>query len=168
MRRRIAPITAITLTATGCLNLLLVLEIGRVVLSKDVTVSGRSSWDAGLSSIAEATGRKPLEAYAEILTHPVFFKSREPFVAPPPPPPTPPPQPPPQAPVAVVDPGLIVEGVMIKADLSRAFLLSRGGLNGSWVSEGQAFQGWQVKSIDRTGVKLEQSGRIIELQLYPQ
>ncbi|MGJ4945596.1 hypothetical protein ACQR1W_33895 [Bradyrhizobium sp. HKCCYLS1011] len=165
MRRRIAPITAIALVATGCLNLLLVLEIARFVLSNDVTISGRSTWDARLSSIADATGRKPLEAYAQILVHPVFFKSRDPFVAPPPTPPQPPPQT--QSLVAASDPGLIVEGVMIKAGLSRAFLLSRGGANGAWVSEGEAFQGWQVKSIDRTGVKLEQSGRPLELQLYP-
>ncbi len=165
MRRRIAPITAIALIATGSLNLLLVWEIVRFVLSNDVTMSGRSAWDAGLSSIADATSRKPLESYAQILARPVFFKSREPFVAPPPTPPQPPAQV--QSSVAAGDPGLIVEGVMIKAGLSRVFLLSRGGANGTWVSEGEAFQGWQVKSIDRTGVKLEQSGRPLELQLYP-
>jgi hypothetical protein len=164
MRRRIPPITSIALLMAGCLNLVLIAQIVTHALSSDVAVTTRSAWDAGLSSIEGATGRKPLGAYAQILAHPLFFKSREPFVAAPPPP-----QPPPQtqSSTAMSDPGLIVEGVMIRAGLSRAFLLSSGGMNGAWVSEGEVFQGWQVKSIDRSGVKLEQGGRPLDLQLYP-
>jgi hypothetical protein len=122
-------------------------------------------WNADLSdSVAGASGRKPLEAYGEILAHPVFFKSRTPFVpdspkqitvaaAPPPP--------------VVVDPGLAVGGVMIKNGLNRAYLFSRAGQGGGWASEGEMFQGWKVTVVDKTGVKLEQGGRSIDLQLYP-
>ena len=116
-------------------------------------------------SIKEAAVRKPFEAYNVILAHPVFFKSRAPFVAPPPAPSPPPPAPPP--PVAT-DPGLFVGGVMLKDGLSKAFLFRKAGsVAGTWASEGEEFQGWRVRSIDNSGVKLEQGGRTIRLSLYP-
>jgi hypothetical protein len=163
MTWRVAPITAIALFVVGCLNLAPVTELTEWFLSGDEASVGRSTWDAGLLPITGTIGRKPLESYAQILAHPVFFKSRAPFV------PAPPPLPPsPQTPSAVIiDPGLVVGGVMIKAGMSRAFLLSKGGMAGAWVSEGEVFQGWQIKSIDKTGVKLEQGGRPLELALYP-
>lgn len=165
MRRwRIAPITAIVTAAMSGLNLALLGLITIRALPDHEAITTPSTWETGLSSIARATGRKPAETYAQILAHPVFFKSRVPFVPPPPPPPSSPKNP---AVAAVIDPGLFVEGVMIKTGLSRAFLLSKSGMNGAWVAEGEIFQGWQVKSIDGGGVKLEQGGRPLELQLYP-
>ncbi len=67
----------------------------------------------------------------------------------------------------VVDPGLAVGGVMIKGGLSKAYLFSKSGPDGTWVAEGETFQGWQLKSVDRAGVKLEQGGLSLDLQLYP-
>ncbi|MBR1252567.1 hypothetical protein JQ634_02500 [Bradyrhizobium sp. AUGA SZCCT0240] len=92
----------------------------------------------------------------------MFFKSREPFVPAQPPPPAVP-----VAPPVVVDPGLLVGGVMINNGLSRAYLLGNAGQVGVWVGEGDMLQGWTVKSIDKAGVKIEQGGRTIDLQLYP-
>ena len=57
---------------------------------------------------------------------------------------------------------------MIKSDVKKAYVFSRAGTNGIWTSEGDEFMGWQVRSINRGGVKLEQKGRSIDLQLYPQ
>ncbi|MGJ4946776.1 hypothetical protein [Bradyrhizobium sp. HKCCYLS20291] len=115
-------------------------------------------------SLAGIAGQRPAEAYSDILAHPVFHRSREPFV---PPPPAPPPAPVIPPPVVAVDPGLAVGGVMINRGKSKAFLLSRSGAGGMWVDERDTFQGWQVKSIDAAGVRIEQGGRAIELQLYP-
>ena len=90
--------------------------------------------------------------------------SREPFVLAPPPPPRlqcclrP----------VVVDPGLVLGGVMIKNDVRKAYVFSRSNASGAWASEGDDFMGWQIRSINRTGAKLEQKGRSIDLQLYPQ
>ena len=113
----------------------------------------------------EAGTRKPIEAYDEILAHPVFFKSREPFI----PPPDPSPEPADTHETAVLaDPNLAVGGVVIKDGLTKAFLFSRDeSVAGTWVSQGETVQGWQVKSITKSGVVLEQGGRSIDLQLYP-
>jgi hypothetical protein len=47
-------------------------------------------------------------------------------------------------------------------------MFSRGNAGGIWAREGEDFMGWKVRSVDRTAVKLEQNGRTIEVQLYPQ
>jgi hypothetical protein len=165
MRWRVTPLTAFTLLAVGCLNLLLMAAVARQIRAYDTTGSDGAAWDARLAgSIEGVTGRKPAEAYGQIIAHPVFFKSREPFV---PPPPVPVPAAIAQPPAIVVDPGLVVGGVMVKRGLSKAYLFSRAGPGGMWASEGETFQGWRVKSIDQSGVRLEQGGRSIELLLYP-
>jgi hypothetical protein len=164
MKWRVAPLTALTLLAVGGLNLLLMAEVVTQVRAYDATGSDAAAWEPRLtSSIAGGTGRKPAEAYREILAHPAFFKSREPFVPPPPAPVSTPVQPQP----VVVDPGLVVAGVMVKSGLSKIYLLSRTDPGGTWASEGETFRGWQVKSIDKSGARLEQDGRSLDLQLYP-
>jgi hypothetical protein len=97
------------------------------------------------------------------LRRPLFFKTRAPFVPrPPPPPPKPTP-----APVVQADPGLVLGGVVINRDLRKAYLLSKADPRGAWVSEGDNFMGWKIVSVERTGAKLQQSDRMLELQLYP-
>jgi len=57
---------------------------------------------------------------------------------------------------------------VISNGLAKAFLFSRdGSMIGIWVNQGETVQGWQVKSVTKSGVVLEQTGRSIELQLYP-
>jgi hypothetical protein len=167
MTRRWASSRSAGLIALSALNAVL---LGFVILQL-VSDGGAlpDKIEGGLKvpeAIKDVTVRKPFEAYGEILAHPVLFKSRTPFVPPPPAPPPPPPAPP--MPVIAVDPGLVVGGVMLKNGLSKAFLFSRAGaVAGTWASEGEEFQGWWVRSIDSSGVKLEQGGRSIRLSLYP-
>lgn len=117
------------------------------------------------ASIKEMPVRKAFDAYSSVLARPIFSKSRTPFV---PPLPAPlPPAPVPMLPV-IVDPGLAVGGVMLKKGVSKAFLFSKtGSVAGAWASEGDEFQGWRVRSIDDLGVKVEQGGRSLQLNLYP-
>jgi len=56
---------------------------------------------------------------------------------------------------------------MIKNDVRKAYVFSRAITTGAWIGEGSDFMGWQLKSINATGAKLEQNGRLLELQLYP-
>jgi hypothetical protein len=61
--------------------------------SSDPIPNGKFEWTPKLSTPTEGMPHlKPLDAYKQTLAHPIFFKTREPFVAPPPPPPPPPPQ----------------------------------------------------------------------------
>jgi hypothetical protein len=166
MKLRISPLAAagllFGLSANACLSVAVVTE----VMSDSSAAIDKADWNLGLSApIGGVANRKPIEAYKQILARPLFFKSREPFVPAPPPPAlaliaaTPP---------VVVDPGLVLGGVMIKNDVRKAFVFNRAGSGGVWIGEGDDFMGWQIRSIEKTSAKLEQKGRSIDLQLYPQ
>lgn len=165
MRWRIAPVRAAGLLIVLGVNAGLVACVATQLASDGWVAAGKIDWNVNLTgSVANATNRRGVESYGQILARPVLFKSREPFVPAPPAPPSVAVAPPP--PVAV-DPGLAVGGVMIKNGLSKAYLFSKAGPGGAWAGEGETFQGWKVKSVKSTGVKLEQTGRSIELSLYP-
>jgi hypothetical protein len=164
--RGASPIGAAGLLLLLVVDLWLLKVVTTEVLSENPAVADKVEWNANLAASPGAVaGQKPIDAYREILAHPVFFKSREPYVAPPPPAPAviaPPP------PTIAVDPGLALGGVMIRNDFRKAYLLSRGGANGAWVKEGEDFMGWQVVSISKSGAKLQQMGRSVNLFLYPE
>ena len=89
MRSRIAPLTAAGVLALAAVN---------AWLLTIVTVDGETQENepvpgaAPYLNVTEATGgliaTRATAAYRETLAHPVFYKTRQPFV---PPPPTPPP-----------------------------------------------------------------------------
>jgi len=132
------------------------------VSSDDPASVEKVKWSPDLAAPAtNGATRPPIDGYRQILTRPLFFKSREPFVPPPPPPPAP------ASPPAVVDPGIILGGIMMKNSIKKVYVFSKSGAGGAWTSEGDEFMGWKVIAIDRTGARLEQKGRFIDLQLYP-
>lgn len=161
--RGISPIEAASLLLLMGIDLWLLKIVAIEILSEDPSVADKVEWNANLAASSQGPAKqKPIDAYREIVAHPVFSKSREPFVPPPPPPPVavaPPPAP--------VDPGLVLGGVMIKHDFKKAYVFSRAGTNGAWIKEGEDFMGWKVVSIGKGGAKLEQMGRSIDLSLYP-
>jgi hypothetical protein len=67
----------------------------------------------------------------------------------------------------VVDPGLVLGGVIIAPDVKKAYLFSKADSRGTWASEGENFMGWTVQSIDAASATLLQANRTIDLQLYP-
>jgi hypothetical protein len=127
---------------------------------------GKAEWTPMLAKVADdMPSAKPIDVYGEILAHAVFFMTREPFVASPPPSPVVPQQsvaPPP------VDPGLILGGIMIGYDYKKAYLFRKSDAQGTWVNEGENFVGWTVQFVNANGVLLKQQDRVIELPLYPQ
>jgi thiamine pyrophosphate-dependent acetolactate synthase large subunit-like protein len=88
----------------------------------------------------------------------------------PPPPPTPPPVPqaPAPAPPPAIDPGLVLAGVIITADVKKAYLVNKADSQGIWASEGESIMGWTVQSIDAESAKLLQANRTLDLRLYRQ
>jgi hypothetical protein len=165
MTIRIAPLAAVGLLALVALNAWLLTVLAADIASDDQAAIGkRVDWAPNFSITADGVAvRKPVDAYSETLTHPVFFKTREPYVAPPPPPP-------PKVVAAsppVVDPGLVLGGVFINRDIKKAYLFSKTDPRGTWVSEGENFLGWKVQSVDRAAVRLQQQDRTIEVLLYP-
>lgn len=120
------------------------------------------------------TEKRPLSAYAQTLSSPVFFESRSPFVPPQLPPPPPPPSPTPptnvsdeaREPPMVIDPGLALGGIMILEGTQKAYLFTENVAGGVWVAKGYEFLGWTVLSIDNDGVSLLNGKEILNLKLY--
>jgi hypothetical protein len=164
--REIAPVKAAGLLVL-VIDVWLTLIVASELLSDQTsTLAEKVEWNANLAtSAATIAKQKPVDSYREIVAHPVFFKSREPWVAPPPPPPIAVSPSPPPAPV---DPGLELGGVMIRNDLRKAYVFSRGATNGGWIKEGDDFMGWKIVSITKGAAKLQQAGRSIDLLLYPE
>lgn len=107
---------------------------------------------------------KSMSDYDTMLARPVFFKTRSPYVPPPPSVPSKP-APAPQAPF--VDPGLSLTGVIVNKQLRKAYVIAKGDTQGKWLAEGDSIVGWAVQAITPTSVTLKQSDRSIELNLYP-
>src|SRR5262249_53412949 len=163
MKMRLQPLTAFGLVVLGATNIWLVTAIADWS-SADRAVADNAEWDPDIAgSIERAAPRKPISAHKETLTHPIFFKTRMPFVPPPPLPATPKVV----APPPIVDPGLVLGGVMIEKQLKKAYVFTKANPQGSWMKEGEEFLGWKVQSVDSKGVTLQQQGRTIELKLYP-
>jgi len=170
MNLRIAPVAAAGLAALVGVNLWLLTIILASGANKEPVPAASPAWDAKWSAPGKAdVTAKPIGAYGEILAQPVFFKTREPYVAPPPRPapahvvpvvakPPPPP---------VVDPGFAVAGVIISQGVRKAYIHTKGDQQGSWVGEGESLTGWRVQAIGPGGVKLQQQDRTIEVELYP-
>jgi hypothetical protein len=166
MTWRVSPFRAVVLSIASGVNAWLLLAVAAEFASSDLAVIEKTVWNPQLSSGGDgAPTARPIDAYREILARPIFFKSREPFVpAPPPPPPVVAAMPPP----VVVDPGLVIGGVLIKDGVKKVYVFSRANAGaGAWISEGQDFMGWSIRSVSGAGAKLEQQGRSIDLRLYP-
>lgn len=164
MRWRISPLAAIGLATIAGVNVWLLTALAMEVASDGLSAADKVDWSFNPStSVGSVASRRPIETYGQILARPIFFKSREPFVPAPPQAAKAPPAPP-----TVIDPGLVLGGVMIKDDVRKAFVFSRANADGAWISERDTFMGWELRSISATGARLEQLGRSIELQLYPQ
>lgn len=148
--------------------LVLALTVAEITQNDDVSLP-TIEWTPKLSTSAERLiNITPLNAYPQTTAHPIFFKTRHPFVPPPPPPPPAPP-PAPRAspsPPPVVDPGLAVGGVIISGGTKKAYLFRKADKAGSWLAEGEEIMGWKVQSIDSGGAKLQKDERAVELPLY--
>jgi hypothetical protein len=170
MKMRIAPLAAVGLAALAGVNMwLLSILLGDAIGEEALPVAA-PAWDAKLSGAGrDGAAPKPIGAYRQTLAQPVFFKTREPYVAPPPRPVAPPvpaavAKPPPPV---IVDPGLTVAGIIIGVGVRKAYIHGKSDPHGSWLSEGESLTGWKVQAIDAGGVKLQQQDHTIELQLYP-
>jgi hypothetical protein len=90
MTTRVVSPSVIGLMLVVGVNVWLLTVIAAHIVSNDSAVVGRSDWTPNLSKLVEdSRNRKSIGAYNQILMQPIFFKSREPFQAPPPVPPAP-------------------------------------------------------------------------------
>ena len=165
--RPIAPLTAALLVVLVAANIWLVAALMQgFEPSEERPRDGKGQRLSELSHAMPPSEAKSIVAFKEITARPVFFKTRQPYVPPPPaPPPAPKVQPPP--PPAPSDPGLVLGGVVINGSEKKAYVVSKADAQGTWLEEGEAIKGWTLHSIDPYGAKLHQSGRTVDLHLYP-
>jgi hypothetical protein len=168
MTVRVPPLTTASLLALTAVNAWLLTVLLQDRGSEAQPVVAKSEWrPKSTGSSLGMAGPKPLSVYGGILAQPIFFKSRQPFVPPPPAPP-----PPLKAPVlapapVVVDPGLVLGGVIITSHVKKAYVVSKANSEGTWAMVGETVMGWTVQSIDAGSAELLQGNQKIHLQLHP-
>jgi hypothetical protein len=168
MTVRVSPLALAGLLGLGCLNAAL-LAVAFESLAAEATVEPQVATPAQPPAAPDAgpAKPKPVALYRETLARPVFFKSRAPYVPPPPQPLPSPPKPVAAPPPVPSDPGLVLGGVVIVEEVKKAYIFKKSESRGAWLSEGESILGWRVESIQALSARLQQGGQSIEVQLYP-
>jgi hypothetical protein len=163
MKLKITPLALISQLALGGLSAWL-LTLVFAQFAPAVPASPQPPSQAGKQVAANPApiAQKAIGSYGKTLAQPVFFRTRSPYV---PPPPAPVAQSV-QAPVPILNPGLSVAGVIINDKLRKAYLLQQSQPVGTWVAEGENILGWTLQSVTPTGITLTQNNRTIDLDLY--
>ena len=163
MKLKITPLALIGLVALGSLNAwLLTVVIGEFAPANPVSPPAANQTGKPAAAMPAPITQKPIGSYGKTLAQPVFFRTRSPYV---PPPPAPVAQTIP-APAPIVNPGLSVAGVIINDKLRKAYVLKPSEAQGTWVAEGENIQGWTLQSVKPTGITLAQNNRTLDLELY--
>lgn len=147
--------------SVSSVNALLLATITSDILSDNPAIEEVKWVPSILGTVDGVKNRKPIAAYSQVLERPIFFKSREPFVAPHVP------QLAKVAPPFVPDPKFILGGVMITGANKKAYISNETNVPGVWVVVGDKVSGWNVRSIYEASVSLQQQNRIVEVPLYP-
>lgn len=166
MRLRTSPLVIATLAVFAAFNVYLMSSVMQETASDDPKATASARWVPKLASPESTeTQAKPSAAPdQDILLHPIFSRSRTPFVPPPPPPQ----KAPAVAPPVFTDPGFVLGGVMLNGQAKRAFLLQTRNHVAAWASEGDDVEGWTLKSITAEAATLQKESHVIELRLYPE
>jgi hypothetical protein len=169
MRLRAAPLALAGVVGLACLNVWLLASALQAPAPEPDMKAPAAALDPAASPAASQRDRprpRLIAAYGQTLAKPVFFKTRAPYV---PPPPAPPPSPKPVStpPPVPADPGLVLGGVMVAEQAKKAYIFNKVDQRGGWFGEGETILGWKVELIDAAAARLRQGDRSIELQLYP-
>jgi hypothetical protein len=168
MKPHIAPWRTIVLAGLVSLNVGLAAIAASALLFGDALAPARVDWRPPIATNGTAPpAPKPIARYQQMLAHPIFFKTREPFVLPPPAP-LPPPATRASPPPVVVDPGLMLGGIMVMQGVRKAYVFRKSDPSGTWVTRGEDFMGWKIQTIDAAGIVLGNGERKIDLKLYPE
>jgi hypothetical protein len=158
------PLVLFGLALLAAGNAWLLIMVAQQSISEDQVAVEEPGWTPRLPRLEDArTLTTAAVSHQEILTRPIFSRSRAPFV--PPAPSTPKPAPPP---VAFTDPGFVLGGVMVNGTIKKAYLSQKADKSGVWVGEGDDFIGWRVQSITTDAAKLQKETHVIEVLLYPE
>lgn len=165
MAVRVTPLGLASLTLLGLFNAWLIMTIVADAVPNDEAKFGAiPSIPTSAKLERSFDGANTIKSYDQILSRPIFFKSREPFV--PRPPDTTSQAKATSAPV-FVDPGLVLGGIMISRTNRQAYLFQKSKPDGNWIREGEDFLGWKLEFLDEGNARLQKDGHAIDLHLYP-
>jgi hypothetical protein len=163
-RSRTPPLVFFGLALLAVANAWFLIMAAQQTMSEDQVAAEEPGWSPRLPSLEGARMQTTAAvSHQEILAHPIFSRSRAPYV--PPAPATPKSAPPP---VAFTDPGFVLGGVMVNGTIKKAYLSQKADKSGVWVGEGDDFIGWTVQSITTDAAKLQRETHVIEVLLYPE
>jgi hypothetical protein len=165
MAIRATPLGLTGLTLLGLLNAWLVAEVVADVVSDDKDHENIAETVTPAKLERSLDGASTSKAYDQILSRPIFVKSREPFVPPPPDATTS--QSKANSAPAFADPGLVLGGVMISQTNRQAYLFQKSKPDGNWVREGEDFLGWKLEFVDEGNARLKKDDHAVDLHLYP-
>jgi hypothetical protein len=163
-RSRTPPLVFFGLALLAAANAWTLIMAAQQTMFEGQVAAEEPGWSPRLPSPEDArTQTTATVSHQEILAHPIFSRSRAPYV---PPAPTAPKSAPP--PVAFTDPGFVLGGIMVNGTIKKAYLLQKNDKSGTWVGEGDDFVGWKVQSITTDAAKLQKETHVIQVQLYPE
>jgi hypothetical protein len=163
-RSRTPPLVFFGLALLAAANAWSLIMTAQQTMFEDQVAAEEPGWSPRLPSLEDARMQTTTTVSQQgILAHPIFSRSRAPYV--PPAPPAPKSGPPP---VAFTDPGFVLGGVMVNGTIKKVYLLQKTDKSGAWVGEGDDFVGWRVQSITTDAAKLQKETHVIEVLLYPQ
>jgi hypothetical protein len=167
MAVRVTPLALTRLTLLGLVHAWLIAAIVVDLVPDDADHFTEIAGTPMLATLegGNVGGTNAIRSYDQILSRPIFFKSREPFI-PPPPEATTSQAKATSAPV-FVDPGLVLGGIMISRTNRQAYLFQKSKPDGSWIREGEDFLGWKLEFLDQGNARLQKDGHTIDLRLYP-
>lgn len=163
IKLRTSPLVIAALAVLVVFNVYLMSSVIQEAASDDPKATADASWVPRLASPESTeTQAKTAAPAQDILLHPVFSRSRAPFV------PSPPPAPKAHVVAAPVftDPGFVLGGVALSGETKRAFLLQKANHTGAWAGEGDEVEGWKLQSITAETATLQKESHVIELRLY--
>lgn len=163
-RSRTPPLVLFGLSLLAAANAWFLIMVAQQTMFEDQVAAEEPGWTPRLSSLEnDRTQTTTTVSHQEILAHPIFSRSRTPYV--------PPAAPAPKSaspPLAFTDPGFVLGGVMVNGTIKKAYLLQKAEKSGAWVGEGDDFIGWRVQSITTDAARLQKETHVIEVLLYPQ
>jgi hypothetical protein len=163
-RSRTPPLVFFGLALLAVANAWFLIMAAQQTMSEDQVAAEEPGWSPRLPSLEGARMQTTAAvSHQEILAHPIFSRSRAPYV---PPAPAAPKSAPP--PAVFTDPGFVLGGVMVNGTIKKAYLSQKADKSGVWVGEGDDFIGWRVQSITTDAAKLQRETHVIEVLLYPE
>lgn len=143
--------------AVGVLAFLLWRQVGSTIDVSPLAPGAAPQVDARARSaeLATALDKKPAAGFRETVERPLFHPTRRPVERAAP------------APAETQgDPGgMRLVGVSAVGGQKRALIRITGDAQGRWIAEGEALDGWKLKSVKDRSVIIESAGRSHELTL---